>query len=322
MPGYKVEQDTQIGGKAPKWIIRGPSGEDDFYIAKFGVKNGYIEVYTELFNNMVGEALGFDVAHHGLVKLGDHRYFLTRNFRRDEALIHGSLIVADVMATSPEELEFIGHGEEQSFYSIDFLWNVLQNYCGEAFDVVSGQFAAMLLFDALIGSQDRHAQNWGLLVPEKRTPDGIPAMRLAPLFDSARALLWDLPEGKLLMLDADEAALSRYVQAAKPCIGPSHDHPKTNKCNHLDFIKCLYDLYPHHIEEAFAIIADKDIGRIARHILTQFPFSRGFSSLRKRVIVKVLNKRAQLLRAALGKEEMDGLVNTIQNTSPAFRSVV
>src|SRR5579859_3501987 len=43
LSNYVVTQDTTIGGKATKWVVRGTSGTDDFYIAKFGNKNGRIE---------------------------------------------------------------------------------------------------------------------------------------------------------------------------------------------------------------------------------------------------------------------------------------
>lgn len=130
MAGYVVERDTGIQGKAPKWVIRGTAGSDDFYIAKFGKKNGRIEVLTELLNNQIGEALGFNMAHSGIARLDQHLYFITRNFRRNEALIHGSLLIADLFAANPNELESIHATAEQQFYSIDFVKQSIDSYCG------------------------------------------------------------------------------------------------------------------------------------------------------------------------------------------------
>src|SRR6185437_963449 len=131
MPGYVVQvADQSIGGKAPKWIIQGPGGTDDFYIAKLGATNGHIEVLTELFNNLLGDALGFDIAHHGIAKLDSQLYFVTQNFRNSEALIHGSLLVADVLASDPEDLDQIAHRSEQEFYSVDFIHDAINKFCG------------------------------------------------------------------------------------------------------------------------------------------------------------------------------------------------
>jgi hypothetical protein len=302
MRGYVVEiADQSIGGKAPKWIVRGQLGSDDFYIAKFGATNGHIEVFTELFNNMLGAALGFNMAHHGTARLDEHIYFVTRNFRKSEALIHGSLMVADILASKAEELDVIDRKKEQEFYSVDFIADVIQKYCGESAENVRQEFLNMLMFDALIGSQDRHAKNWGVLRPETSQSPST-QYRLAPFFDSARALLWDMPEGKLLELDLDNVAFQRYIVNSKPCIGPRRESLKASKCNHIELAANLQELFPHQMDQAYALIADKDIDGIARSILRRFPFDRGFSGLRKRVILKVLNERTLRLRALFGKE--------------------
>lgn len=230
MRGYTVQQDTTIGGKATKWVIRGPGGPDDFYIAKFGNKNGRTEILTELFNNQLGQSLGFDMAHSGIARLDSDLYFVTRNFRRSEQLVHGSLMIEDLFAARGQ-LDTIEHCSEQSFYSINFIEEVFRGYCGLDADVVFEKLLEMLVYDALIGSMDRHSMNWGVLRSEFATGGEVPAHRLAPIFDSARALLWDFPEGKLLELDLDGDA-----------------------------------------------------------------FKRGFSSLRKRVVLKVLSVRADILR--------------------------
>jgi hypothetical protein len=300
MHGYIVERDTGIQGKAPKWVIRGQSSPDDFYIAKFGKKNGKIEIFTELFNNQLGDALGFCMAHSGMVRLDQNLYFLTRNFRREEALVHGSLLIADLFAVGTHHLDQIQAVAEQEFYSIDFIHDAIVSYCDGVGEEVFQQFVDMLLFDALIGSQDRHAMNWGVLRPESNA-GGNATFRLAPLFDSARALLWDLPEGKLLKLDADQESLLAYVRKAKPCIGPKRDHPQVNHCNHFDFISSLRAAYPHQTSHAARMIVDKDIKRIAALLLRGYPFFRGFTALRKRLIIKVLGARADLLRGVLGE---------------------
>jgi HipA-like C-terminal domain len=297
--GYVIERDTSIQGQAPKWVLRGPGGVDDFYIAKFGLKNGKVEVLTELFNNRLGLALGFNMAHSGIARLDQHLYFITRNFKRGEQLIHGSLLIAHSFTVAPETLDRIQAKAEQEFYSVDFIRDTILDYCSGDGQQVFQSFINMLMFDALIGSQDRHAMNWGVLRPEVADYKSGYNFRLAPLFDSARALLWDLPEGKLLRLDGDPEALLKYVKKSKPCIGPRRDHPKVNNCNHFDFISHLRALFPHQIAIIAGLLADKDVRLICQRLLKEFPFRRGFSPLRKRVILRVLETRWLLLREAM-----------------------
>jgi hypothetical protein len=314
LPPYEVVQDESIGGKATKWVIRGPGGDDDFYIAKFGNKNGRTEVFTELFNNQLGEALGFDMAHSGVARLDNQLYFISQNFRRSERLIHGSLLIEDAFEAK-DELERIETDREQQFYSIDFIEAVIAHTCGQSTPSVFCSLLEMLVFDCLIGSMDRHATNWGVLRSNFVGEDGNPAgFRLAPIFDSARALLWDRPEGKLLLLDNDPQELVGYLARSRPCMGPAPDHNNVNVCNHFDFFKSLLERYPHQVEGASRKILPIDVRRIAGKLLNQFPFSRAFSSLRKRVVLKVLSARADILkRVGQGEASVQAIQAAVQD---------
>lgn len=299
IPGCVIEVSPH-GGQATKWMIRASDGPDDYYLAKFGSKNGRVEVYTELYNNLLGQALGFQMAHCGVARLDGQLYFVTRNFRRGEALIHGSLMVENLFSAGGQ-LDHIRRDAEQEFYSVNFVVDVIRQYCGRAADKILQGFFHMLLFDAIIGSMDRHAKNWGVLRSEIAAPKGTGQLyRLAPIFDSARALLWDMPESKLLILDNDNEALAKYAEGSRPCIGPLRSHPRVNRCNHFHFIEHIHEMYPHLTAELPSIRRERVV-RIARHLLRQFPFSRGFSGLRKRVILKVLALRADKINLILKK---------------------
>ena len=286
MEGYTAKIPS-VGGKAPKWVVTNQNDSNDFYIAKLGATNGRAETFTELFNNQLGEALGFEMAHSGVARLDTEVYFLTRNFRAPgERLVHGSLMIEEVFGAK-QETERIHYRSEQAFYSIDFLEEVVNAFCKDDAQTVFGKFVEMLVFDALIGSMDRHAQNWGVLqqtsLPER--------YRFAPIFDSARALLWSLPEKKLLEYNGDETLLRRYVDASKPCIGPPRNHPKVNACNHFDVVENLVHRYPHQTRDALEKVSDATARKAAK-LLDSFPYLRYFSAVRRKLILKVLEIRA------------------------------
>ncbi len=294
--GYTAQVDTGIGGKATKWVLRHHAHQNDFYIAKFGNKNGKIEILTELFNNQLGTALGFEMAHSGLARLDDDLYFITRNFREEqERLVHGSLMVEQVFA-APKATEQISPSQEQAFYTIDAIRDVIYAFCGPDSDAVFQRFVDMLIFDALIGCMDRHAQNWGVL--QTTTEPG--RRRLAPIFDSARAFFWDIPDGRLARYESNAGLFLKYVENSKPCIGPEPDHPKINECNHFDLVENLLRLYPHQTEVGLRKIPS-DPGLEAANILGGFPFENAFTGVRKRLILKTLNARAERLRDILQK---------------------
>jgi hypothetical protein len=286
LAGYKASQPS-VGGKAPKWVLVNEQNQEDFYIAKLGATNGRAETFTELFNNQIGTALGFDIAHSGVARLDAQLYFLTRNFRATgERLVHGSLMIEEVFGTK-QETEKINTRYEQSFYGVDFLKEVIEAFCKDDAHEVFCKFLEMLIFDALIGSMDRHAQNWGVLqqtsLPER--------YRFAPIFDSARALLWLLPESKIMEYHRDETVLRRHIESSKPCIGPPGNHPKINDCNHFEVVENLIGLYPHLLKVPLGRVSSCSV-MDAASALNEFPYLRYLSAARRRLMLKVLRVRA------------------------------
>jgi hypothetical protein len=181
-----------VGGKAPKWVLTREGNPEDFFIAKLGATNGRAETFTELFNNQLGDALGFEMAHSGVARLDSELYFVTRNFRAPgERLVHGSLMIEEVFGTK-QETERIHYKSEQSFYGVDFLKQVIEMFCKNDAASVFGKFIEMLVFDALIGSMDRHAQNWGVL----QQPSLPERFRFSPIFDSAKGVTLVIARGQ------------------------------------------------------------------------------------------------------------------------------
>lgn len=185
---------------------------------------------------------------------------------------------------------------EQEFYSIDFVVNLLEEFCGEDFGHVFSKFVEMLVFDALVGSMDRHAQNWGV-VGRIVEPSQY---KFAPIFDTARALIWSLDEEKISRLWLDDKMLNNHLERAKPCLGPERKHPKVNDCNHFEFVENLMKLYPHPTECALGKVP-ADIEKRSAKLVRRFPFDMAFSTTRKRLIVKILTIRGARLRQILAK---------------------
>jgi hypothetical protein len=295
--GYFADTSKQVLGNAPKYVLRcqdDPASPE--YLVKYPQKHGKRETYTEFFLNQLGTALGFHMADSGLMVLDGNRVFLTKIFTGpEESLRHGSLVIEDYYKDE-KALEKVRRHEEQAFYSIDFVVNLLQAYCAVDFDAVFPEFIRMLIFDALIGSMDRHAQNWGVIGRIAEPAN----YRLAPIFDTARALLWSADEAMVQRMSEDSRMLAAFIERAKPCLGPERSHPKVNDCNHFEFVKNLIDLYPHQTEHALRKIPD-GVEQTSAKILRRFPFRMGFSGRRKRLIVKILATRAERLRQILAK---------------------
>lgn len=86
----------------------------------------------------------------------------------------------------------------------------------DAFDT----FAGYLCLDALIANCDRHEQNWGVLEPSLAGPDPI---MLAPSYDHASGLGYNLTDGARKAKASDSAALERFAARG---LAHRFEHPK------------------------------------------------------------------------------------------------
>jgi len=283
-------------GNATKWVLRTESAAGPQYLVKYPQKFGEQETYTEFFINQLGAALGFRMAESGLVRLDGKLAFLTRIFTSPtETLRHGSLVIEDYYKEE-KALDRVRRKEEQAFYSIDFVAELLEIFVGEDFDDIFPQFIEMLIFDALIGSMDRHAQNWGVLESVTK-----PARyRFAPIFDSARAVLWSMDEAQVRELSGSRQAFDAHINRARPCLGPKRHHLKNDRCNHFEFVGNLLTLFPGPTENAIRSVPQNVAGR-THALLRRFPFQTAFSAPRKKLIVRILSARAERLREILLK---------------------
>jgi hypothetical protein len=85
--------------------------------------------------------------------------------------------------------------------------------------------------------------------------------------------------------------LRGYVDASKPCIGPPRNHPKVNACNHFDVADSLLELYPHLLKVPLERVSSGAVRNAAR-LLDSFPYLRYLSSVRRKLMLKVLEIRA------------------------------
>jgi hypothetical protein len=132
--GYRAVGVDQLSvrGAAPKCVIRCETNPQDWYIAKSAESCGEIETLTELLNNLIGQSLGFPMAHAGLLRADGELRFASRNFQGpDETLIHGSVLFQQVFN---DDLGGVGKNnwDEQRTYDIALIDEVFKQVCGDA----------------------------------------------------------------------------------------------------------------------------------------------------------------------------------------------
>jgi hypothetical protein len=297
---YKAsaEHEMSIGGAATKCFLSIGGAREGAYIAKFAHKNGEIETYTELLNNQFGKALGFEMAHSGVATLDGVLHFLSRSFLKPgEQLIHGSLMVEQLGLAKRDEIEKIKTvHQQQGTYDIDFVAMVIREFCGSAYESVFSKFIEMLVFDALIGSMDRHPRNWGVI----RTATKSVSFSFAPIYDSARALLWDVNDDKIRSFLENESEMERYIGRSSPRIGLPAFVQGDRRCNHFQLLEYLCDNNKDLVFNAIDMISPSVVG-VIRGLLYTWPFKNIFKIPRKQAIIKLIEIRYGRLKAIAAK---------------------
>ena len=282
------------------------------YFAKKGTRSGlYRDSVTEELISKIGQALPVRVAKSRLVRLPvgpgqppDVR-FMSRNFvrRGEQLLTHGLEIVAQYLNSQPDEVHSVfdlgDSRSEHRFYTVHHMVEVLRWHCrrdDERAAVLNG-FARMLAFDALVGAPDRHAMNWGLLIPR----DNTQPKEFAPLFDTARGMFRELTDDDLKKIERNglrDEFNENYARRSRPVLGIGEVGPK--RCNHFELVQCALNDFPAELGIT--------IGRFIRGVrvpevemVVRRGFRRIISTTRVSFILGLLRHRYDLLKELVEK---------------------
>jgi hypothetical protein len=245
---YIVLNGYSIGGEAPKQAIRlyeyqkgvrSSSHKWPLYLAKGGRKWYPVESVTEHLLTRIGQTVGLEMAQSKLVYIRGQLRFLSRYFLKpSDELIHGAQIYAAYL--NDAELLFVEDVEHKNEARNLFTFQFAKDAIYKVFPVYGPQlyhsFIKMLLFDALVGNNDRHFYNWGVI--RTISKNNTESFRFSPIYDTARALFWNQSEPELTTKIQNGSCL-KYLESYS-----SNSRPKTGcegvlNPNHFDLVKGL-----------------------------------------------------------------------------------
>lgn len=173
-----------VGGATEKDVLEDANGTR--YIAKLGGRNSDLEVMTEYAIFLIGQSLGVRVAHGRIAAYHGQLRFLSRNFLRTDIpqeLVHGMQLFNELYDEGTVQQALKDEPSEQGMFSIQRIKAAFgAHYVQYGYDVeeeLFADFVAMLTHDAFIGVQDRHHENWGVIV-QRDVTGARPAIR-API---------------------------------------------------------------------------------------------------------------------------------------------
>ncbi len=245
---YRILTNVSVGGDAPKELLgcyTFKAGKRqihnpqlwDLFIAKTGHKWYPYESITEYLLNRIGTHLGLKMADAKLAVINGQIRFLSRLFlnHQEQALEHGAELYGGYL----NDLLFVENIEKErrakEFFTVLFTYNTLKHLYPNQAETLFEDFIKLLVFDAIIGNNDRHFYNWGII---KYLRSAHPPS-FAPIYDTARALCWHTPEEKIKTLYKNkhllDVFLRKYVENSKPKTGIENQMVS----NHFDLIRHL-----------------------------------------------------------------------------------
>jgi hypothetical protein len=169
----------------------------------------------------------------------------------------------------------------------------------DCFEELLMELVKMVVFDGLIGNNDRHFYNWGVIDTKKKTTK-LPTF--APLYDSARGMLWNMSDLHIKKILNEYFLYTKlknpklgnkvlnYIEDASPRIS-IEGNSKANHFELIDFIRRFNSEYDEIVKELASEINEMKILKMLR-----VEFYPMFTTDRQELLSIILRKRFQKIR--------------------------
>lgn len=245
---YSVYRGKTIMGDAPKELVRIYSYSKDnhfrkinvkrwpLYIAKTGHKWYPIESITERLLCRLGEVFGLRMAESGLAMIGGQVRFLSKFFLNgiDEELVHGAEIFAGYIGDEDLVTQIEEQQLSRDMFTLQFVDKAVEYQFSFCREDIMRDLVKMLLYDALVGNNDRHFYNWGIV----RSITQAFQPYFSPVYDTARGLFWNDTDEKLenRYKNHGNTYLKKYCEGSRPKIGWDGE----KNINHFGLVEKIY----------------------------------------------------------------------------------
>ena len=284
----KIEGLSSKGRRVKSWYEK--NATNDIYLykePKIYKSTGTVtkEIWTELIAYKIGTKLGLDIPQAIPATDGENYGILIKSFLPQENSIRTEIALAEAQDILNKTNLKLYH----NLHTISMLLNeeLLEKDCWK-------KFKQMLIFDCIIGNNDRHDENWGILYGS-----ALEKLKLSPIYDNASCLTYGDNEEKVLELLTNENQFEKYINNSKPPNLYLNQNDGTHY-KHFEIIKHLIKEEPETIE----LIKDMvkiDCLSYTESVLEQIaqievPEVHKLTENRKELIIKILDCRIKKLK--------------------------
>jgi len=284
------------GKRVKCWLEKNVEGYPVYLFKEPKVyKDGFVtlEIWTEIIAYYVGKSLRLNIPEVIPAKYDNYYGILVKSFiEKDEnGNISEALVDAQDFFKKNSTTE-----NYHNLYAINKFIKFMETtyFC----ETMWNEFKKMLIFDCIIGNNDRHDENWGFCFDNENC-------RFAPIFDNASCLTSGLHENKVDKLLSDEKYFEKYIRDSKP---PNlyWSYDDETKYRHFEIIEKLIKKEPDTLDIINDFLQVNYIDQVNDIInkikLLAVPEQYKLSDNRATAIIKILERR---------KEKLIELVNNV-----------
>lgn len=295
--------DIPVTGDAPKEFIRayfyGEARKEakstwKKYIAKTGHKWYPNESTMEYLMSRLGETIGLKMAECRLVYCSGQIRYLSQYFLEPGTeLVHGADIYSGYVNDSQFVHEIEEEGKARDFFTIKFTQDSISHLFPNHSGLIFKAFIRMVFFDAIVGNNDRHFYNWGVI---RSVRDDGSEPCFSPIYDTARGLFWNYSEEKIVNLHNGSHSLAneitKYTQKSLPKLG----WESVQNINHFKLVEHIITDLDH-----FNLLKEMVGEEIKQNCinLLEDEFTSLLSRERINLVKTCLSKRFELLNSLL-----------------------
>jgi len=247
-----------LDGDAPKRFIKAYFYESGgkVYKSKLKTWNSFIaksaqkwypnESVIEYLLNRVGTEIGLNMNHVNLCNINGQIRFLSKYFLyvEEQKLVHGAEICGEYLQDESFAEQIANDRQSaRQLFTIQFIFEAINSVFENCCEVIIKELVKMIVFDAIVGNNDRHFYNWGV-IKSVRNDDTNPLF--SPIYDTARGLLWnwndDRVKKQLINLTSGGKKVENYIENACPRIS-IEGNPDVN---HFDLVRFIWSNNAEH----------------------------------------------------------------------------
>jgi hypothetical protein len=263
---WEESGDISTGTREKDWLIR-PDNRRRALI-KYPLKSPG-ELWAEKLASEFGKVYGCNVPEADLARRENKNGVLAYSFlSRNESLVEGAALFIEVDSNFDPHI--------MNGYDVQLIQTLLPD--AKLFE----DFLRIMLFDALIGNQDRHVENWGII-------EVLGGNKyLSPAYDNSSSLGWQLSEQYVSEVMHDPARLTAFIKGGKSMV-----RWHNRKIKHLEMIDLLLKEHTEIIKreiEKLELLTDDTINSLTYAVPESF-----MGDILKQFVVRITTERKNIL---------------------------